>query len=457
MATDIVPIELGLPQGDVVTLWAPRWREEGEEGEAFLGHDDDLYAFPDTAQLAAFVRTVTEHDLADHPAWHVVPGLSVAELIPDDEHRYDLVGVPELVAEEPDTWVLSELADIVSIVRSLAEVCELDEVLEVLHAATGFSLLNQGTLPFTGREGEVIWNELAEVVAERWDEVLDAIDDVVIAPPIKDQEALTTAQAELAEVEAIAAEDADDEADIEDLEDIELLDDGDSAASKTAKKAKSSGDGADDTDEDDDTEDDTDADEDEDDLDDEDDEPLGFWGEVGIDPIKIITENGDYYTLRCYLDDEPIFLGSQGTVEVFKSGRGLKRYLADAAGKDNDLAEVVTWQDVLTAATDGSLDVQVDPSNTYTFPGLSDDIAEGPDAVDPTQLELAVELLTDAADWADDDSVNVALTPSEPLGWLVSFVLRPDPTRLAPSAPFDAEVTAWQKLVAEFTARLHTN
>ena len=53
MAQDIVPIELGLPQGDVVTLWAPRWREDGEEWEAFLGHEDDLYAFPDPAHLAA--------------------------------------------------------------------------------------------------------------------------------------------------------------------------------------------------------------------------------------------------------------------------------------------------------------------------------------------------------------------------------------------------------------------
>ena len=42
MAQDIVPIELGLPQGDVVTLWAPRWREDGEDWEAFLGHEDDL-------------------------------------------------------------------------------------------------------------------------------------------------------------------------------------------------------------------------------------------------------------------------------------------------------------------------------------------------------------------------------------------------------------------------------
>src|SRR6266550_2612779 len=107
MAQDIVPIELGLPQGDVVTLWAPRWREDGEEWEAFLGHEEDLYAFADTARLAAFVRTDTE-------------------LAPDEDHQYDLVGVPELVAEEPDTWVLSELADIVAMVRSLADVCELE-------------------------------------------------------------------------------------------------------------------------------------------------------------------------------------------------------------------------------------------------------------------------------------------------------------------------------------------
>ena len=77
MSQDIVSIELGLPQGDVVTLWAPRWREDGEEWEAFLGHEDDLYAFPDAAHLAAFVRTVDEHDLAlavTGPfAWEVDP------------------------------------------------------------------------------------------------------------------------------------------------------------------------------------------------------------------------------------------------------------------------------------------------------------------------------------------------------------------------------------------------
>jgi hypothetical protein len=65
-----------------------------------------------------------------------------------------------------------------------------------------------------------------------------------------------------------------------------------------------------------------------------------------------------------------------------------------------------------------------------------------------------VELLNDAADWADDKSVAEALAQSESLGWLVSFVLRPDPTRLAPSPPFEAEQEAWTRLVEAFEERL---
>lgn len=179
MAQDIVPIELGLPQGDVVTLWAPRWREDGEEWEAFLGHEDDLYAFPDAAHLTAFVRANRAHDLDDHPAWHVVTALSAVELSPGDDHQFDLVGVPELVSEPMDTWTVNELAEIVSVARSLADVCELDTVNEVLDAASGFEMLDQGTLAFGGKDGQKRWNALCEVVAERWDELLDAIDSVV--------------------------------------------------------------------------------------------------------------------------------------------------------------------------------------------------------------------------------------------------------------------------------------
>jgi hypothetical protein len=415
MAQDIVPIQLGLPQGDVVTLWAPRWREDGEDWEAFLGNEEALYAFPDAAHLAAFIRTVDDHDLADHPAWQVVPGLSAAELTPDEDHEFDLVGLPELVAEDPDTWTVGELADVVEMVRSLADVCELEKVHEILDSASGFDRLPQGLLPFTGREGRKLWTELAEVVAERWDEVLDAIDAVVTVPEV-DADALDTAQDELAEFLAEASAAAE-------VEPVDVAVDGEEGEESS----------------------------------DEDDQPVGFWAEVGIDPIKVITDTGEYYSLRCYLDDDPVFLGTKGQIDVFGSARALARFLAGEDLDGYELAELPTWPDVATKATAGELSIDVDVANTYVLTGIADDIADGPEAIDPTQLDLAVELLTDAADWADDDTVREALAPSARLGWLVSFVLRPDPTRLAPSAPFDAEQVAWRDLVTAFEERLRTH
>ena len=51
MAADIVPIRLGLTKGDLYTLWAPRWRDSGDEWEALLGKDEDLYGFESVADL----------------------------------------------------------------------------------------------------------------------------------------------------------------------------------------------------------------------------------------------------------------------------------------------------------------------------------------------------------------------------------------------------------------------
>ncbi|GGU65646.1 primosomal protein [Lentzea flava] len=404
MAQDIVPIELGLTQGDVVTLWAPRWREKGEEWEAFLGDEEDLFVFPDAAHLAAFVRTAEEHDLTDHPAWSIVPSLGVADLSPDDNHQFDLVGVPELIAEDPDTWTIGELADVIAIVRALADVCDLEKVHEVLDSAEGFSLLPQGTLPFSGRDGAKLWDELSEIVSEKWDEVLDAIDSVVSTPEVPEKE-LAIAQEELAALEAETAASAD------------TSDDEDSAEESA--------------------------------------EPTGFWAEVGIDPIKIITSAGEFYTLRCYLGDDPVFLGRRGKIEVFTSPRALSRFVAE--NDDHDLAEVETWNDVKVKATAGELDVDVDDDNVYVLTGIAEDMEEGPDALDPQQLDLAVELFEDAGEWAEDDSVKDALASSESLGWLVSFVVAPDPTRLAPSAPYDAEVAAFRELQAKFEDRLNVN
>lgn len=426
MASDIVPIQLSLTEGDLVTLRAPRWREDGEEWEAFLGDDDALYGFTEVARLAAFVRSPAEHDLTDHPAWQLVPTLSVAELTPEETQRYDVIGVPELVADDPDQWTIAELGEVVGIVRSLAEVCDLDAITDVLDSAPGFSMLDQGTLPFSGREGGRLWAQVVQTVADNWDDIVDALDAMVTTPEV-DAAALARAEKE---AEALAARIAEEE----DLlgEDDEDSDD-ETLEAEAAERA---------------TADQVAEDEEEDDA------PLGFWEEVGIDPIRITTGSREVVTLRCYLDDRPVFLGTNGRIDAFDSERALARWLADGGKDDNDLVAASTWQEVLDAAAVGDLEVNIDDLNAYVLTGIDDDIAEGTLQVDPTQLELATELLLDVAEWAGDPEPKEALADSESLGWLVSFIIRPSPTRLAPSPPFDAEAARWRELVTEMEARL---
>lgn len=458
MAQDIVPITLALTGGDLVTLWAPRWREDGEEWEAFLGDDDHVFAFADAADLAAWIRTSDadglDHDLADHPAWPVVGGLSVDELTPEEIQRYDVVGVPELVAEEPDTWSVDDLAEITTMTRSLADVCDLENVVAILDSTSAFAALHGGVAAFGGREGEALWAELADVVAERWDEVVDALDALVTVPEV-DVELAAKLRATATPPAATADEDedpddgsassgsaedaenhpADPEAVVADPQDSAV--DGPLADAPADLRADTAGESV------------------RSDLVDAAEEPEpGFWEEIGIDPISILSAEGEVITLRCFLDDQPVFLGRDGRIEVFASSRALRTWIAGEGAEGHDLAEVSTWSDVMTAAVGGDLEIEVAPENRYVLVGLAEDLLEGPEAVDPTQLELAVELLLDAADWAGDEPTREALAPSEALGWLVSFVLRPDPNRLTPSPPFTREATRWRELEDRLLGRL---
>ncbi|MFE3545072.1 primosomal protein [Nocardia sp. NPDC059177] len=405
---DIVPIELGLTDGDLVTLWAPRWRDGDDEWEAFLGHEDDLYGFESVAELAAFIRTNSDNDLVDHPSWAVIAGLSAAELEPEENFSFDLVAVPELAAGDPDVEVVGELEDTLAMVRNIGEVCELDVVTEFFGNNPVLDTLAGGVRTFAGREGEELWDQVGAAIVKSWDDVLDAIDGVVTTPEV-DAAAVAVAEAELlaAEENEVDADDAAEED--EEFENVDLS--------------------ADDEDEDE-----------------------SFWHEVGIDPVKIVTSDGEQYTLRCYLDDEPIFLGDGRSITVFGSERALARYLAD--DHEHELARVSTFADVQTAAVDGSIEVEVTDENVYVLTGLVDDLATGPQSVDVEQLDLAVELFSDAADYADDDSVEQALAPSNPLGWYVSYLLNPDPNRMAPNPPFAAEAQQFRDLQSAFEARL---
>lgn len=400
MAADIIPIQLGLTDGNVYTLWAPQWLEDGEEWEAFLGHGDDLYVFPSPAHLAAFIRSSDEHDLIDHPEWDTAAELLVDELRPDDDHVFDIVGVPDLVAEIPDIWTLAALTDTISIVRSLADVCDLEVVDEILGAADGFAVLPLGQTAFTGRNGEKLWNEMGAVIAERWDEVIDAIDAIVKTPEI-DAEELTSTRAELAAI---------------------------SAVDKTGETVEPE-------------------------EDQERDEDLEFWDETGVDCLEITVGDRTGYTLRCYLGDEPVFLAENHRIKVYSSAEELENYLM-TADVTHRLSTLEVWPEIRTAVTDGEAAVLAGPENTYRLDGLADALKGGPEEVDGKQLELAVELLIDGALERGDEETVEAVGSSTPLGNLISAITRPDPDRLAPSPPFDDEAAAWSVLVERFAATL---
>ena len=429
MAADIVPIRLGLTEGDLYTLWAPRWRDEGDEWEAFLGKDDDMFAFASVADLAAFVRTNKDNDLADHPAWQKLTEANAHTFDPADDHLYDVIGVQELVAEKPTEETVTGLHGALAIVSSIGSVCELPAVTKFFNGNPVLGSLGGGIDAFAGRPGRKRWAEIETVIGRGWDNVVDALDGIISTPDV-DSDAVEKAEAELAEEapepEVVdEVEDDEDEASEADEDEVVIDDvvdtDDEADALATAAEGRVLGDDED------------------------------FWQRVGIDPVRIMTSGGTSFTLRCYLDDQPIFLGRNGRVSVFGSGGALARYLADE--HDHDLSDLATYDDIRTAATDGSLRIDVGEENVYVLTGIADDLAEGPDALDRDQLELAVELLRDVGDYAEDTTVDETLDTDQALGALVAHVLDPDTVR-RPSPPYAKAAEQWEALEAFVESRL---
>lgn len=423
MAADIVPIRLGLTEGDLYTLWAPRWRDEGDEWEAFLGKDDDMFAFASVADLAAFVRTNKDNDLTDHPAWEKLTEANAHTFDPAEDRLYDVIGVQELVAEKPSEETVTELHRALVIVSSIGSVCELPAVTKFFNGNPVLGLLGGGIDAFAGRPGRKRWAEIETVIGRGWDNVVDALDGIVSTPDV-DSAAVEKAEAELAqdapEPEVVEVED--DEVDEDDVVIDDIVDtDEEADALASVAEDKVLGEDAD------------------------------FWHRVGIDPVRIMTSGGTSFTLRCYLDDQPIFLGRNGRVSVFGSGGALARYLADE--HDHDLSDLATYDDIRTAATDGSLRIDVSDDNVYVLSGIADDLAEGPDAVDRDQLELAVELLRDVGDYAEDTTVDETLDVDQALGGLIAHVLDPSTVR-RPSPPYATAVEQWEALEAFVESRL---
>jgi hypothetical protein len=418
MAAEIVPVRLGLTKGDLYTLWAPRWRDAGDEWEAFLGKDEDLYGFESVADLVAFVRTNKDNDLVDHPAWDKLSEVNAHRLAPGEDHQCDVIGVPEIVAEKASDEAVRRLHRTLAIVSAIGSVCELPAVTRFFNGNPVLSTLGGGIDAFSGRSGRKRWSEIEAVIARAWDNVVDALDEVVTTPDV-DTDAAKKAEAELAEPAPEPEDETEAEVIAEDTGEDEAEDEADILADQAQSQVLGS---------------------------DED-----FWHKVGIDPVRMMTSAGTYYTLRCYLEDQPVFLGRNGRISVFGSERALARYLADE--HDHDMSGLPTYDDIRTAATDGSLEVEITDDNVYVLTGIVDDLADGPDALDHDQLELAVELLRDVGDYSEDTTVDAALDPDQPLGRLVAHVLEPDTVR-APSPPYAKAVEQWEALEAFVESRL---
>lgn len=425
MAAEIVPVRLGLTKGDLYTLWAPSWRDADDEWQAFLGKDEDLYAFESVADLVAFIRADKDNDLADHPQWAAFTAASAHGCDPADDRQHDLVGVPELVAEKPTEDSVKSLLGTLSIVQAIGSVCDLMAVAKFFNGHPVLGSVGGGIEAFEGRVGRKRWSEIEAVIGRSWEGVLDAIDSIVTVPDV-DEAASEKAAEELAEpapepeTADEATEDGDDvviEGEVDTDEEVEAL------AAQAEAQGKVLGSHSD------------------------------FWGEVGIDPVRIMTSAGTYYTLRCYLDDQPIFLGRNGRISVFGSERALARYLADE--HESDLSDLATFDDIRTAATDGSLRIKVTEDNVYVMSELSEDITDGPDAVDSQQLELVVELLRDVSDYAEDTSVDEALEADQPLGAFVAYVLDPEDND-KPAPPYAKAAAQFDALATFVESRLRT-
>lgn len=413
----IVPLELETTSGTFFTLWAPGWTARGEQWQAFLGDDSGIFGFDSPAALLSWIRAHgadADHDLADHPRWKAFTDNAAAKVTPRKSGQVSFIEVPNHLAGRPSFDNVKAVSSAFEVLRSIGAVCGLDKISAWFRSYSILGNTSRGADHYAGENGLGEWSNVGWTVLSNWKEMLELADDQFVSPEVDE------AEVTVAEKDIEAAEETRKEADAAAA----------TAAEEDAKQAEEE------------------AGKQKEDTDPYDSTP---WAAAGIDPVRITVDGTTVYTLRCYVGDrEPVFLGENGQINTFSSGRALVRWIIDA--KDHDLAGMETWGDLVTLANAGELEVTVHPSNEYGFTGLREDIAKGTDAVDTDQLGRAYELLADAADWADDDAVNKTLLAYPRLQDYIAFMLG-SPVAGTPTAPFDEESEGWAELEKKLTER----
>ena len=451
----IVPIALTLDDRTGYTLWAPPWEEDGEEWQAFLGTTEEdpegestarVHLFPTPAALAAFCRTSTDHDLADHPVWPVVAGLGAADLTPDDDHRFDLDGVYDIAADSPDRWAVEELAATVDIVSRLAECLDTGgadedddeedesqfEAVAELAAKPEIGSLGLGVDAFVGRSGADAWLGVGSVLDDLWEDVVEELSEHLDwtgagTAALGDYPAAS----ENEEVEG-------DEVDAGRAAGGVLADDdgqpaGASAASAAApvrtiarggRIAASPAEVA---------------------------EAGRFWEAVGILPVEVVVPDGAGITLRCYVEDVARFLGRDGEVFLFDSPEALTRFCRGSEA--HDLTEIASWPEV------ADTDVPPLPSDLdrYDLTELSEALTEVADGaaglVEHRAFAQPVEGVRDLAEYGRLPRVEELLAPTSPLGQAVARGER-DPDAVLRAEDAAVLRPLWDEVVTQISGTL---
>lgn len=400
----IVPVKLSLTEGDFYTLWAPTWREHGAEWQAFLGHGDDLYVFESPEALLKYIETTEEkHDLLSHPKWSSFAARDEARVIPGERQEFDIIGTPALLAEKPSHAAVSGVSRNFQIARSIGEVVGDTDILVFFSSHSLLGNVNRGVEHFSGPQGLGDWTAVGSVVLNNWDKVVDALDKSVTLKKVDGDVSDQASRISAATAAAAAA-----------------------AEEEKARKQEEAAQA----------------------------DPYdnSIWAAAGIDPIKISIDGRTVYTLRTYLKGQPVFLGKYGEIYTFNSSKALARWVVEH--DDHDLARVSTWEEIVTAANAGTLEIDVHKDNVYSFNGIATSIKKCTEAVDTDQMGRAYELLADAADWAADDSLNSFFLANPRMQDYISYMLGATKTAgYVPTPPFDDHAQSWADLEKMLTDR----
>jgi hypothetical protein len=173
----IVAITLTVNGRTGLTLWAPPWEDdEGEQWQGFLGDGAKILLFPNARGLADFVASGEENDLSDHPAWGQVQKLAPDQLRPGSEDNYDLDGVYEWAAGEPDPVHVSALANVVDMVAKIADCCDDGALRRLVEGTPAYADLVDDEITYQGKDGRRRWNELGDTVADTWERALGRVE-----------------------------------------------------------------------------------------------------------------------------------------------------------------------------------------------------------------------------------------------------------------------------------------